>query len=34
MNGFVPEWSRRYALSPLDLAILADGGLKPRAAAP
>ena len=32
MNGFVLEWSQRYEISPLDLAILADCGLKPRAA--
>ena len=30
MNGITLEWSRRYSISPLDIAILTDCGLKPK----
>jgi hypothetical protein len=30
MNGITLEWSRRYYISPLDVAILSDCGLKPK----
>jgi hypothetical protein len=30
MNGVTLEWSRRYHISPLDVAILTDCGLRPR----